>query len=243
MTTTKESLQELRGVIASTIMGDTRFKETFPFEHPSWVNETVTRIIIRGYVTTPVEFRRRWNKFMENPPKDFSLHQLRLLEHACGCPLYEWEKLPVYDWHLSQQARLKGVSDEEMGKANRRHTEAFSKWCREADKMLQTFGGEKMCEAFEERKENGVPELVASKDGLSPLPPDSTRIVFRTTAELKEFEVNEEKWNEILETNVMIRQKSLEGYLVIDIVPVYVWDKLEAEKVGVKSYESGSHAA
>jgi hypothetical protein len=249
MTTTKESLQELRGVIASTIMGDARFRESWPFEHPSWLNESVTRIVVKGYVTNIVEFRRRWNRFMENPPKEFTLHQIQLLEHACGCPSYEWEMLPIYHHYNPHPASM---SDEDAGKANRRQTAAFSEWCRETNRLLETFGGEAMCEEFETKK-SGPPQLVASKDGLSPLPPDSTRMVFKTKAELNEFQINEAKWNEILDTNVMLRQKSLEGFIVIDIVPHYVWDKMEAERkqaqkeheteVGVKSYESGSHAA
>jgi hypothetical protein len=240
MTTTKESLQELRGVIASTIMGDTRFKETFPFEHPSWVKETVTRIIAKGYVTTPVEFRRRWNKFMTNPPKEFSLHQLRLLEHACGCPLYEWERLPVYDWHLSQQANLKGMSDEEMGRANRRHTEAFSEWCRETDKMLQTFGGEGMCQEFEDKK-SGV--CLTPSQELEPLPPDSTRVVFGTKAEMmSEFRINAAKWEDIYDTHGTRLQMASDGRLIFDIIPYSVMNR-ETGEVGVKSSESGSHAA
>jgi hypothetical protein len=248
MSTTKEYLQELGGIITSTILGDTRFTATFPFEHPSWVKESVTRIIARGYINTPVEFRRRWNKFMENPPKEFNLHQLRLLEHACGCPSYEWERLPIYHHY---NPHPKGMSDENAGKANRRQTEAFSEWCRENERFSQTFGGEDMCREFEEKKENGIPVLVPSE--LEPLPPDSTRMVFKTKAELNEFQINEAKWNEILDTNVMLRQKSLEGFIVIDIVPHYVWDKMEAERkhaqkeheteVGVKSLESGSDAA
>jgi hypothetical protein len=229
--TTKGYLEELRGLITSTIMGDSRLKR-HQFDHPSWLNESVTRIVARGYVTDVGQFRKRFNRFMLNPPEEFTLYQMRLLEHACGCPSYEWERLPIYHHYNPHPA---GMSDEDAGKANRRQTEAFSAWCRETNRLLETFGGEAMCEEFETKK-SGPPQLVASKDGLSPLPPDSTRMIFRTMAELKEFEVNEQKWNEILETNVMIRQKSLEGYLVIDIVPVYVWDKLEAERKQAREF-------
>jgi hypothetical protein len=237
-TTTHDEMQDLRGLIISTLTGDTRFTRTWPFEHPSWLNESVTRIVVKGYVTNIGDFRRRFNRFMENPPEEFNLYQMRLLEHACGCPLYEWEKLPVYHHHNPHPASM---SDEEAGKANRRHTEAFSDWCQETERFLQTFGGEGMCEEFEQKK-SGVPVLTPSEE-LAPLPHDSTRIIFRTRAEYdNEFRINAAKWEEIYETHGTRRQKSPEGYLVLDIIPYSVMNR-DTGEVGVYSLESGSDAA
>jgi hypothetical protein len=245
MTTTKEGLQELRGVIVSTIMGDSRIVSTIqsPFGQPSWLKECVTRIIAKGYVTTAGQFRTRFNRFMSNPPKEFNLHQMRLLEHACGCPQYEWERFPMYDYNGTIQAKSEGKTPEKIKESNTRHLRAFHDWYEETERLLQTFGGEAMCQEFDQRKEDGVPQLVASKDGLSPLPPDSTRMIFRTKAEMmNEFRVNADKWEEIYDTHGTRLQMAPDGSLVFDIIPYSVLDR-ETGEVGVKSSESGSDAA
>jgi hypothetical protein len=235
MTTIQDEIQDLRGLIISTLNSTARFRDTWPFEHPSWLLESVTRIVAKGYVTNIRDFRRRFNRFMANPPEKFNLYQMRLLEHACGCPLYEWEKLPFYHHH---NPTPKGMSDGESGQANRCHSHAFSKWCQETDRLLQTFGGAEMCQEFEDRK-SGI-YMTPSKE-LEPLPPDSTRMVFRTKAEMmKEFRTNEAKWNEIYDTHGTRLQMAPDGLLVFDIIPYSILNKMEAERKNAQTDGSTS---
>jgi hypothetical protein len=210
---TRDGLKELRGLILSVITGDSRLLQVWDQQHmhPSWIQESVTRIVAKGYVTTIAEFRKRFSRWMQNPPKNFNLYQMRLLEHACGCPQYEFEVLPVYCALNPEPATM---TPEEGGDANRKHSQAWSNWCRETERLLKTFGDDDMCNDFENKKTGR--HITASPDGLTPLPEGGTRIFFASKTELlDEMKANAAKWWEF-QWSV---QRAADGRLVVDVLP------------------------
>ena len=211
---TRDGLKELRGLILSVITGDSRLLQVWDQQHvhPSWIQESVTRIVAKGYVTTIAEFRKRFNRWMQNPPKRFTSYQMQLLEHACGCPQYEFERMPFY---CSINPEPATMTPEEGSAANRKHSEAWSHWCRETERLLNTFGDDDMCNDFEDKKTGRI--ITASPEGLEPLLEGGTRIVFNSMAEfLAEMKTNEEKWGECK----WRLQRAVDGRPVVDVLPL-----------------------
>ena len=214
--TTKDGLKELRGLILSVITGNSKLLQVCDQRdrHPSWMQESVTRIVAKGYVTNITEFRKRFNRWMQNPPTSFNLYTMRLLEHACGCPQYEFETLPFY---CSLNPEPATMTPDEGGAANRKHSEAWSNWCQETQRLLKTFGDDDMCDDFESKKTGRY--VTASPDGLTPLPDGATRIFFKSSREwLDEMKTNAAKWWEF-EWSV---QRAADGQVVVDVLPLAV---------------------
>jgi hypothetical protein len=181
---TREELKDKRGLMVSVIMDDSRLRKVWAPEMADWtddndvtrnfwVEDSVTRVLAMGHVTTVPQFRLRFNKWMENPPKRFSIPQLLLLEHAMGVPSHEWERLPVYDQKNPHPANM---SDVDAGRANAKQTAAWSQFCRETDKHTIHFGDDDMLSEFESKKD-GV-TLAPSPEGLPPAIDGVRRHVF-----------------------------------------------------------------
>jgi hypothetical protein len=212
MGTTREGLKELRGLILSVVTSNSKLQAVWDagFTHPSWINESVTRIVAKGYVTNIGEFRKRFNRWMQNPPKRFTSYQMQLLEHACGCPQYEFERLP---FHCALDPEPATMTPEEGGAANRKHSQAWSNWCRETERLLNTFGDDDMCNDFEDKKTGRY--ITPSPDGLPPLPDGAMRLFFNSKSEfMNELKVNGEKWCEV----TWSLQRALDGRLVVDLL-------------------------
>lgn len=212
---TREGLKELRGLIFSIITSNTKLREVWDeaFLHPSWLHESVTRIVTKGYVTNIGQFMTRFNRWMQNPPKKFTAYQMQLLEHVCGCPQYEFEALPFY---CALNPEPDGMTPAEGGAANRKHTEAWSRFCRETERLMNTFGDDDMCNDFDNQK---TAYLTESTGGLNPMPDGATRIVFLSMKTfIDEMKMNVDKWDEV----TWSIQKAVDGKVVVDVLPLVV---------------------
>lgn len=115
--TTRIELKDMRGLISSYITGDARVKKLWaPEMKEFFVVDSVTRIIAMGHVTTVPQFLKRFNKWMdrwlETKPDRFSTVEMLSLEHACGVPSHEWERLPFF---CHRYPHPKGMTHVEAG--------------------------------------------------------------------------------------------------------------------------------
>jgi hypothetical protein len=222
--TTRQDLKDTRGLIASYIMSDSRLQSVWGPEMADytedgvtrnfWVEESATRIVAMGHITTVPQFLQRFNKWMENPPKRFSIPQLLLLEHTMGVPSHEWERLPSYHQKNPHPANM---SDVDAGRANARQTAAWSQFHRMNENLNQTFGDDDMCNEFDS-KTSGV--VFGPVEGLYSCPDGVTRMVFTNGKTLLvDMQANEAKWAETLETNDLVRMMMPDNSYVVDIVP------------------------
>jgi hypothetical protein len=204
--TNKEYLKEMRGLIVSHVIGNSMLKKVWDeaFRHPSFINESVTRIIALGHVKTVGEFLTRFNRWMEKPPTLFSEHQMIQLEHKCGVPQYEFEALPFY---CALNPEPQGMTPADGAAANRKHSEAWSRFCCETDQLVKTFGDDAMCEAFDNKEKAYLtpsPELPPVEDGAT------RRIYPSMKAFLTDAKQNE--WDD-----VVVRAADDKGAVVVDV--------------------------
>jgi hypothetical protein len=218
-------LKDKRGLMVSVIMDDTRLRKVWGPEMADWTDEndvtrnfwvedSVTRILAMGHVTTVPQFRLRFNKWMENPPKRFSIPQLMLLEHAMGVPSHEWERLPSYH---QKNPHPDGMSDADAGRANARQSEAWSRFCKKTEELTRTFGDDDMCNEFDSKTTGVVFEPAAE---IYSCPQGVTRMVFASgQALLSDMQTNEAKWSEVLDSNDLVQMMTSDGGFVVDVVP------------------------
>jgi hypothetical protein len=216
MTMTKQDLIELRGCIISIIRS--KITRTIP-DAPCWLEESATWIVAKGQIKSLGAFMTVFDQAMANKiflinkfdqKKEMGLYQMRRLEHLCGVPAYEYESLPSY--HQAHPAP-EGV---DSSAANRRHSEAFSRWSDESDRLQIEFGGEVMLKTFEERfAEYQMARLTAGV--LRELGDGEKRMTFQTGLELLNF-MHEPAYDQLLDFHDAVIMRAPDQTFVIDVI-------------------------
>jgi hypothetical protein len=206
--TTRDDLQEMRGLIESTIR--TKLGERFPDLRTYMIEEAAVEIVAKGHVKTIPEFRIIFNKFMETIQINFGLSELQRLTRMCGVETGQHAKFPVY---CQSYPKPTGVTDEQAGHRARQNFEAWHEKYEEIRRLIMTFGSPEMCKAFDEKER--TPWLPV--DVLDPVPENAQRFFYTPAEFVAEFTTR--KWESLLSGSDVRIVLSPDYQVVVDVMP------------------------